>query len=204
MEDKLIIPRTAVDEIKSLFIPVDIPRDSELELVIGISSEELSIRELSNYFAIIDKFYGRLYSDGIYAYAHREWEQLKFYEIRQGSIEAIIKETLENSQNFVILYLLLKHLPNFIKSSSETVKNFAEAYKYYQEASVIKESRRSKKILKESLKADDELKKLDSNRLDQLAKLLEYFYSKEYKRIPKAVETAKNKIKHIQLRIKNK
>ncbi|HCY74387.1 MAG TPA: hypothetical protein DHV28_00565 [Ignavibacteriales bacterium] len=204
MEDKPIISRYAIDEIKGLFIPVEIPKDSELELVIGISSEELTFRELSNYFAIIDKFYGRLYSDGIYSYAHRKWEQIKIYEIRQGSIEAVIREALENSQNFVILYILLKHLPNFIKSSAEGIKNLAESYKFYQEASVIKESRRNKKAFKESLKEDQELKKLNPNHLTQLAKLLEYIYSKEYKRIPKASETSRNKIKRIHLRIRKK
>ena len=157
---QLIIPKKSIEEITKRFIPEDTPEGSELELIIRLKSENLKVREFSNYLSLIDRFYGRLHPNGIYAYGHRERIQLKISEIQSGSIETIIKEALYNigtQQNLVIVFLLMKYLPNIIKSSAEAVKNLAESFKYYEEAYQIREERKNRKSLRQALKEDEKL-----------------------------------------------
>lgn len=207
-ELQIRLPINSIQEITRLFVPENTPEGSILELTVEIQTDKLSLRELGNYFSIIDRFYGRLYEDGIYAYGHREEEHLKISEIRKGSIEAVITEIISSVTSppkLVIVFLLLKYLPNIIKSSAEAVKNLTSAYKDLEEASSIREERENRKRLREAIKKDDSLQELDSNRAERLVKLLDSLYSTEVRKLPRAIKTAKKKVKNIRLKVvKNK
>ena len=90
----------------------------------------MKVREIANYLSLVDRFYGRLFARGVYAYGHQDRAQLEFAEIRSGSIEAIIREVIDDitsKQNLVIVFLLIKYLPNIIKFvKKEKIERFFE------------------------------------------------------------------------------
>ncbi|MBX2977564.1 MAG: hypothetical protein KF721_15670 [Ignavibacteriaceae bacterium] len=102
------IPKNAVEDLARLFIPQNTPEDSYLELIIKIKTDNLTFRELT-YLVLIDKYYGYLYPEGIYAYSHKE-EETRISEIKNGCIEVIIRKVISSviPGNLVILLFLLK------------------------------------------------------------------------------------------------
>jgi hypothetical protein len=153
--------------------------------------------------SITDRFYGRIFSEGIFAYSHRKNEHLKITEIRDGCIEIVIKETINRiciSNKLVITYLLLKNLSNISSSSAEAVKKVKSII--HREENL--ESRKNRKRLRETLKEDEHLHNMEPYRLDQIVKYFDYLYSCETKKLYNAIETAKNKIESITLRLINK
>ncbi len=201
----IVLSRSSLDSLLDIFIPKEIPDSAYVELSIRFQSDDLKVREFSNYLTLLDRFYGRLYYDGIYAYGHRPKAQLEINEIKKGSVEVVILESIQavtSNPNLIIAFLLLKYLPNIIKSSAEAVKYFAESYKYYQEGSEIREKRMFRKNLRKAIQQDANLKNLNKRQIDQIIKMLESMYAKEYKRLPRAIDTAKTKIVSILLKIK--
>ena len=197
---QLSIPKNSLKEVVHLLLPDLILSDAEIELQIKIKTESLRIREFNNYFSLLDGFYARLYRDGIYAYSHREYSQLIISEIRNGSIEVIIKEAITNiisPQVIVIVFLLMKYLPNI----TATIKNLAEAFKFYEEASLLREERKNRKRLREALRQDKLLQKLSPAHQEKIIKLLDTLYGKETKKLPNAIKTAQNKIESIKVKI---
>jgi len=206
-ELQIRLPRSTVREVTRLFIPEDVPEGSVIELSISLVSENINVRELSGYLSLIDGFYARLYPEGIYAYGHRKEEQLKFSGMRSGSIETVIEEVLSvvtSPHRLVLLYLLMKYLPNIIKSSAEAVKNLAGAYEDYQKGSQIREERENRRRLREAVRDEVHLQQLDHNRVDQLVKLLDSFYAVELRRLPRAIQLAQKNVKGIRLNIRKK
>jgi hypothetical protein len=200
---QLSIPKNSVKEVVRLFKLDDVPSDSELELLVRIKSKKLRVREFNNYISLLDSFYGRLYRDGIYAYGHREYSQLIISEIQNGSIEVIIKEAITriiSPPGLVIVFLLMKYLPNI----TATIKNLAESYKFYEEASVLREERKNRKRLREALKQDEQLQKLEPIHLEKIINLLYALYAKETKRLPCAIKTAKDKIEYLKINVVRK
>lgn len=202
---QLSIPKNSVKEVTRRFIPEDIPEGSEVELIIRLKSENLTVREFSNYLSLIDKFYGRLFPKGVYSYGHSEIIQLRISEIRSGSIETIIKDVIDevySKQNLVIVFLLMKYIPNIIKSSAEAAKNIAESFYYYEKAKQIREKRKNRKNLREALKEDEKLHNLEKAHFEQLVKLLDSLYAMESKKIKRIIKTVETKVESINLRIK--
>ena len=203
-DNQLMIPKSITDAITNIFVPENISDDSEMELKIIFGLEELSVRDFSNYLAILDRFYSRLYPDGAYAYGRRDWEQLKICEVRQGSIEVIIQETIDKYHYLPMVYLLLRYLPSAFKDFTEGIKNLTDSYKTMYEVSILKTIKSERMELKKSINDDEDLASLNSKSKNQLLELLIEIYSKEGKKLPRAKKTARKNVKSVELRVKKK
>lgn len=118
------VPHTLFPDLVSAFVPPDTPPDAVLELVITIEDENISVREFSEYLALTDRVYGRMSREGLMSYAHREWGRLHIAKVNKGSLENILVFLQEHADKAIVLYLLLKNLPNIIKASTETFKTY--------------------------------------------------------------------------------
>ena len=139
------VPRTALHDLTALFVPPETPTGTVVELVIAIEDKRINVREFGACLSLADRIYGRMTHLGLMSYSHRTYGQLEISEIRKNSIELYIKEVISGFQDatpLVMLWLFLKHLPSAIKTLSESSKNFADAFKSYEEASLARENRR--------------------------------------------------------------
>jgi hypothetical protein len=139
---------------------------------------------------------------GLMSYSYRAYGQLEISEIRKSSIELLIKEVISGFQDaspLVILWLFLKHLPSAVKTLSEASKNFADSYKSYEEAALVRENRR---CLRAELQQDETLQKLGDRRLAQVIVLLEASQGQEGRRLAAPVGFAQKYIKSLILRIR--
>ena len=87
---------------------VDISEDEEVVLSIILQSTNVNLRQLAALLTITDRFYSRMYYDGIHNYARFENEQIQVKEFRLGSVEIVLK-TLENMDpsRIILLWLLI-------------------------------------------------------------------------------------------------
>jgi len=139
------VPRVALYDVARLFLPFGGDRDQRVELIIRVDDDQLNLRELSSYLALVDRVYGRLTIAGLRSYAQSRDDQLQIREIRKGSIEIIIEQAIATANDktpIIITGLFLKYLPAIIKTASDSVKTFAEAHKIYQEGEEIRENRK--------------------------------------------------------------
>jgi len=196
------VPRTALYDLTALFVPPETPTGTVVELVIVVEEERINVREFGAYLSLADRVYGRMNRAGLMSYAHRTYGQLEISEIRRNSIELYIKEVISGFQDatpIVILWLFLKHLPSAIKILSESSKNFADAFKSYEEASLARENR---KRLRAEIRQDEELQKLGDRRLNQVVVLLDALQAHEGRRLAAPVRFARKYVKTLVLRIR--
>ena len=99
--------------------PENVPDISPVELHIILDDTELWVRGFANFLELIDGFYGRSDPLGFRSYAHRRADQVEIAEVRRGSLELVISEIIAHTDTVApvfILYMLLKYLPDFLKS----------------------------------------------------------------------------------------
>ena len=188
------VPHISIKELTNLLIPRDTPSEAVVELIISIQCKNINIREFGNYLVFIDKLYGRMYSKGIYSYAHKREKQIAISTIKTGSIEVIISEILSkiDPQTLAVIWLVLKFLPS-------TIKNLTGAYKDIEESRLI---RLNRKLIKEKMRSDKILANLDSNRINQLAKIVNFFVDLENRKVPAVIRFSKYFVKKISIHIK--
>jgi hypothetical protein len=231
------VPQSALDDLTHLYVQADIRHEQALaELTIRVANSDLSVRGFASYLSLADRIYGRLTEIGLKSYSQMRSSQLRISEIRQGSIELVISQALTHigdATPLVTLWLFLKFLPVIIKSSSEAAKNYADAFKSYQEARLASETQRlltnkttseitknyadsfksleegkltraNRKQLRMQMKQDKALQQLNDRRLTQLVNLLQNLYSREYRAIPAAGRFAEKEIEAVIIEIRNR
>lgn len=193
------VPKIALEELTHLIAPEHLEANSIIELVVSIQGENLNIREFGAYLSFIDRVYGRLSQEGIHAYVHNEKEQLTIARMRQGSIEVVIERVFSELQDtrIVVLWLVLKYLPNLLKSSAEALKNIANAYNEYEQGRLARENR---KILRAQLKKEELMRKLSPTKLDQLVKFLATVYAQESYKLAAPIRFAQKFVSNVLLR----
>ncbi|MBA3355287.1 MAG: hypothetical protein H0U18_04980 [Pyrinomonadaceae bacterium] len=131
------VPQSLFPEIESAFVPPDTPPSAVLELVITVEGENIPTREFAMYLALVDRLYGRFSPEGLASYAHRKHGRLKIGEIHKSELEIIFRVFYgqQGALAFILLLIFLRSLPKMIKTTTEGVKNLAEAYKGYEECS---------------------------------------------------------------------
>jgi hypothetical protein len=167
--------------------------DKLVELQIELDDTGLLVRGFANYLELIDGFYGRSHPRGFRSYAHLPDEQVEFAEVRPGSLELIISEIVESSQTVapvVVLYLLLKYLPEFLKSIISTYKDFEEA-KYLK-------VRRAQ--IEKQMQDEDEIENLGQDQRQKLVKTIDEIYIAERDTIRKSVNFINNRFRTIKFK----
>jgi hypothetical protein len=196
MEDfPVSVPKKAVRELTSLFIPSGTPPDASLQLVIRIEEIGFRVRDFSAYLILIDKTYGRLSSKGLKSYAQKVEDQLRVSSLQSGSFELVISEIIANFDQVTLLFVIgffLKYLPNVIRES-------AAAYRDYEEARLARQRRRQ---LREQIRHDKEIEVLDDRRKRQLVELLDILYGLEIRNLPKAQRFSHKHVKEISFRVR--
>lgn len=188
------LPRAALLALQDAILPSEIPPRAELRLSITLDCSAISVRDLSKYLSFTDHVYGRLDPRGLRSYAQREPAHLRLTDVRRGSLELIIAQLLESSKNVipvVVLYLLLKYLPEFLQS-------LASAYRDYEEA---RYTRTRRKNLREQVMSDDQLVPLSSRHKEQLVKFLDEMYIAEADTVPGARRLARRQVRRITLQV---
>ena len=193
------VPAIALYDFTELFVPLDTPEGSTVELRITISDSNLSVRDFGAYLSMADRVYGRVTEAGLRSYSQTPYKQLRISEIRKGSIEAVIVQAISHFKDatpLAILWLYLKYLPNAVKLFSEVVKNTADAYKSYEDGRLTRENRKN---IREELKHDEALAKLDPNRINQIAALLEDLQAKESNYLAGPIRFAQEEVESVEL-----
>jgi len=195
MDDrKLTIPRIVVFDLHQQFIPEDVDPSMPLCLSIVLEGRSLNLRDLAAYLSLIDETYGRLSPSGIYAYSHRPKEQLEIDSVSHGSLELKFFETISNTHGIralILVFLILKYLPNIIEVLSK-------AYKNYQEARLFRERR---KMLREQVRRDRDLEALSDLRKNQVVELVDTLLVRVHRHLPKASNFARKSVRHVRIRI---
>jgi len=190
------VPDKALVELKDVFIPENASMDDQFELSIRISEDNVEIRDMSAFLSFIDRIYGRLSEKGLRSYAQRESGHLQISQMRRGSLELLLIETLASPQSVAILvvFLALKYLPSGVQS-------FANAYNEVEQGRLARENR--KRILQE-MEEDQKLANLSPIRRKQVSELIEYLHEQEHDELPRAIRFSRRRLLSLCLRIRSK
>jgi hypothetical protein len=187
-------PKNALEELRHLMIPSDLPGNSTIQLVIRINAEDISIRDFSAFLDLIDDIHGRLSPNGLRSYARREFGHLKISKFQEGSWELIIEKTLSyvrQSEILLVIWLVLKYLP-------QAFQTFASAYNDYEQGRLARENR---KRIKMQMEKDEKLRTLSPRRRADLITLIDILYSKESVKLPRASRFARRALLDVEVRV---
>jgi hypothetical protein len=186
--------RSAFLEIQEAVLPQKMPKRAKLELSITLDDTGIGVRDLANYLRLIDGVYGRLDPRGFRSYAQREDDYLRIDEVRPGSMEVVISQllaTTERALPLVVLFILLKYLPEFLK-------NLASAFKDFEEA---RHTRLRRSQLSETIKADKTLQSISEGSKQHLIEFLDDMYASEASNLRGARRVAELHLKELTLRV---
>lgn len=198
------VSSSTLHDLASLFVSPDVSEESILELVIALKDTNINVREFAAYLSLMDRLYGRVSKGTFRSYSLTPYLQLELTEIRKGSTELVITEILSHFRDtfpLVILWLFLKYFPTLFKTIAEGTKNFADAYKSFEEGRLVRENR---KRLKEEIKHDEHLQKLDNNQINQLVALLASLEAIESRKLPAAARFNQKYVKSVTISVKDR
>lgn len=190
------ISKSIMKSLFSAFVPESYSEKDKFELTIRLKGKNVSVRQFASYMRFLDKAYGRLTPRGLVSYSRTPENELKIEEIRHGSLEIIISKFLSepDSINALILVgLLLKYLPGFIKST-------LSAYRDYEEGRL---ARARKQQIKEQIKKDKRLGELSDRHIYQLTQFLDTMYSMDIRNLPKAHKFSSDTVIEVEFNIKS-
>ena len=190
------IPKSAVFDLNKIFIPIDAPDDSYIELSIRIDDKDVSLRDLGAFLELVHRIYGRLSEKGLKSYAHKEHGHLKVQEMRRGSWELILQEAIASgySHALILAYLAVKYLPSAIES-------LANSYNQVEQGRLAKQQR---KRIRVEMEQDEAISKLSKKRRYQIADLVDYLHEKEKERLHRAVRFARQRLLSVSIKIRSK
>jgi hypothetical protein len=207
------VPHTLFPDLVSAFVPPDAPRDAVLELVITSEGKNFPAREYAEYLSLIDRLYGRLSREGLMSYSHSERGRLQIAEINKGSLETVFHFFSEHADRAIVLFLVVKYLPTWIKLS-------AEAYKAYEEGKLVGEqrahlevvnrydesqlARENRKRVRAQLHEETAIANLDVPRRSQLTTLLVELLTEENPRLSTPIRFARHQVRNVMLRIRDR
>jgi len=183
--------------------------DNCIELMISIKSQDLNIKEYSDYLQLIYKTDALLSEMGYSRYVQKPKSQIKISEIKFGSVEHYIERLIHSldANNLIIIGLSLRYIPNILKSTLESGVQYYDLLNK-REDYLEKRDRRVKKNLKKSIRQsienDAEFKDIDAKSKGKLVSLLEYIYNKNIILLNTAYRFSIKNVKSITLRTKHK
>lgn len=151
-----------------------------IELIITLDDKNLNIKEFSAYLDFIYQTDGYLSNYGFLSYSKMPRVQLEITEVRQGSLVLIIEKLLNEigGQNLMIIYLVLKFLPNVIKATLDGAEKYYSILDKREDYLEKKDKRKFRSPLKKAIFSDLELNSMSDNQKEKLAKQLNKFYKK--------------------------
>jgi hypothetical protein len=183
-----------IQRIRSADVHEATPPESRLELVISVDDTALRVRGLAAFLEFIDRVYGRLDPRGLRSYAHRPQEHIRIREVRPGSFELIFAELLAQSDKvtaLLIVYILIKNLPDILKSLAQAFKDLEEA----------RFTRKRREILEEELRKNPDTQELKHQERQQVAGYLDEILTAERETISQVSDFTQGHIKYISLHL---
>ncbi len=173
----LRLPNSALEHMLDQVFPDGIHADSVLYLSISFSTHSGSVRGLSHYLLLIDRFYARLDPRGIYSYGHRPDDQLTYSEVTTGSWQMRITEPQgeHGRVRLVLLYLLLKTLPHVLPESAYAVRQQASGNGFR----LRHQSTENRKQLQLWLPTDPALRRVEPELLSRIVSFMDMMYASE-------------------------
>jgi len=190
-------PQVAIAELRQMIIGKDVPQDARLELIVTLSSEDITIRELTAFLEFTDRIYGRLSPNGIRSYALRKYGHLRIKQIEQGSWKLILDTAItavRELDKYLVLWLVIQFLPN-------AIHNVAEAYNQYEQGRLARENR---KRIRHEMELDNRLINLAPDRRKGLAAFIDFLYEKESSRLPRAIRFTSSRLKEVIIKVRKK
>ena len=168
----LISRPTAADMLRVL-APEVTSRTSAVDLVVTLDAEDLNLRDMSRFFLLIDRVYGRALHGDLRKYAWDEMSQLRISRVHTGSWEIVLSHVLHiipDPTPILVVYVFLRLLPKAFKESADGVLKLSTAYNNYEQARL---ARANRKALLAQMERDTELRQLTAQRKKQLADLVD-------------------------------
>lgn len=184
-------PRNAIEAVQSNLLPLPLPPNAVVGLIISVDANRLKARDLASYLSLIDHVYGRLDPKGLLSYAHRKEGHVELSDVRAGSVELVITEFIQNAPTLIAVFIVLKYLPEF-------VRGLAGSWKDIEEARFIRLRRRE---LRDRMRQDNELASISDNHREQIVELLDTTYTLEQDSLPGAQRFARESVRSIRLRV---
>ena len=198
MQEKyLSYPKRTRQDLIRLVIPEDISIGSLFEVCIKIDSTDIELRDFASYINLIDNIYGRLSRKGLASYSRNVSEHLKISEVRQGSLEIILSEAVENLtslEKLVVIGLILQLYAKSFKLS-------ASAYRDIEDGRLKRERR---KQIRYQLEKDEIACNLDKKARVDFVKLIDIIFSHEWRLLNKAFRFSFKHVLKIEFRIRRK
>lgn len=211
--DKL--PSFGTLDLSALIMPNSSQDFESIALIIKIKKEKLNVKDFGSYLNFIYRIDGHLSEQGLLSYSHYPDNQIAISEIKIGSYDIIFewfKNTLNNYNNVVLLYLVLKFLPKVIQSYLDTIYkgyeilDIREDYlekKQKRETKELKAQRekKEKRVYKKELRElfDEELPDLDKKQKEKLVETVALLYLKAGYNNVSAARFAKRVMEDIKL-----
>ena len=151
-----------------------------VELIISIDDKQINIKEFSAYLDFIYQTDGYLSEYGLLSYSKMPRVQLEISGLKKGSLLLIIEKLINglDGQNLIVLYLVLKYLPNVIKVSIDSAKTYYTTLSVREDYLEKKEKRKFRNPLKKAIFSDIELNSMTDKQKEKLAEQLSKFYRK--------------------------
>jgi len=151
-----------------------------IELLITIDDRRLNIKELSAYLDFIYQTDGYLSTYSFLSYSKMPRVQIEITEIRKGSILIVVERLLNEigGQNLMIIFLVLKYLPDTIKATLDGAERYYSVLEKREDYLEKREARKFRSPLKKAIFSDDELNSMSDRQKEKLAKHLNKFYKK--------------------------
>lgn len=192
--DDLVVrrPVTALRLVNELVLPGAQVGDT-LELSVRAESHALPARDMAAYLELIDHIYGRLRPEGFRSYAMRPYAHVRLAEVRSGSLEMAVVETLvQGAAPLVILWLCLRFLPQLAVSVTS-------AYNNYQQGALARENR---KRIRREMERDETMAELPKERRAEIAALIESLCERDAALLPRASRFAEDHIIQVEIRVR--
>jgi len=169
-----LISRPTTADMVKILAPGLTSGTSAIDLVVTLDTDDLNLRDLSRFFVLIDRTYGRILYGDLRKYAWDEMAQLQISRVHAGSWEIVLSQILHvipNPTPILIVYVLLRLLPKAFKESADGVLKLSTAYSNYEQARL---ARANRKALLAQMQRDNELRKVSTQHRKHLADVIDH------------------------------
>lgn len=197
----LISGPAGIDLLRSL-VPNIASGISAIDLVVKLDADDLNLRDLSRFFTLVDRAYGRVLHGDLRKYAWDEASQLHIARVNAGSWEVVLTQVLQvipDPTPILVIYVLLRLLPKAFKESADGVLKLSTAYNNYEQARLARANRKS---LRAQMEKDVELQQLNAQRKQQLAEVVDRLVREDPSVSNPALDFAAKSFRSVDIRIR--
>jgi hypothetical protein len=198
----MLVSRPFAVDIQKLLAPDMTATTTAINLIVTLNAEDINLRDLSRFFLLLDRVYGRLLYGDLKKYAWNEKSQLRISQMRAGSLQIDFTQILQvipNPTAILILYIFLKLLPKAFHTGADAVLKLSTAYNNYEQARL---ARANRKQLRDQMEKDEELRNLSTQRKKQIAEIVDLLIREDPAISNPALDFAESSFRSVTIRLK--